>query len=55
MSSVSNIGQPAFDKCLQQYYQAFKWQIVTTAAFQDYFESCSGKNLDALFQEWVLP
>jgi aminopeptidase N len=52
---AESIGQAAFDNCLRQYYQNHKWQIVTTAVYRDWFERCSGKDLDAIFKEWVLP
>ena len=52
---AESIGQAAFDDCLKQYYQTYKWQIVTTEIFQEWFEGCSGRDLDGLFQEWVLP
>ncbi len=52
---AESIGEAAFADCLKRYYEAFKWQIVTTGIFQDWFEDCSGRDLDALFQEWVLP
>jgi aminopeptidase N len=52
---AEEIGEAKFAECLKQYYEAYKWQIVTTAIYQDYFETCSGKNLDAIFQKWVLP
>lgn len=52
---AEEIGEVKFAECLKQYYEAHKWQIVTTAIYQDYFETCSGKNLDAIFQKWVLP
>jgi aminopeptidase N len=45
----------SFDSYLRQYYQDHKWEIVTTAGFQDWFENISGQNLDELFDEWVLP
>ncbi len=52
---AEEIGEAKFAECLKRYYEAHKWQIVTTAIYQDYFEICSGKNLDAIFQKWVLP
>jgi len=45
----------AFEGCLRQYYLGNKWGIVTAEDFQGWFEGCSGKELDYLFNEWVLP
>ncbi len=50
-----SIGEAAFTNCLERYYETYKWQIVTTEIFQDWFEGCSGQDLDAIFEEWVLP
>jgi hypothetical protein len=56
VSALANlIGGQVFADCLRGYYQHFKWQIATTASFQDWFQSCSGKDLSQLFQKWVLP
>ncbi len=56
MAALANyIGDAAFADCFHKYYENFKWKIVTTASFEDWFKTCSGKNLDAIFQQWVLP
>lgn len=52
---AAEIGQAAFDECFRGYYQSNIWNISTTASFQDWFESCSGRDLDAIFSAWVMP
>ncbi|PPD58484.1 M1 family metallopeptidase [Dehalogenimonas etheniformans] len=49
------IGGLVFEDCLQAYCKNFEWQVVNTASFQNWFQSCSGKDLGALFRKWVLP
>ncbi|MBI2832652.1 MAG: M1 family metallopeptidase [Chloroflexi bacterium] len=49
------VGEQKFDDCLRRYYESNKWQIVTTASFQEQFEACSASDLGALFKDWVLP
>ena len=51
---ADSIGAAAFNDCLQQYYLNFKWKVVTTQTYENWFQMRSGKNLDALFQKWVL-
>jgi aminopeptidase N len=52
---AESIGEAAFNDYLQRYYQNYKWQTVNTTAFEDWFKTCSGKDLGAIFQKWVLP
>lgn len=52
---ADRIGEQAFSKCLRQYYQSNKWQIVTTESFKNHFQTCTTSDLNELFEEWVLP
>jgi aminopeptidase N len=45
----------AFPDCLRRYYQDFKWGITTSTSFEVFFQTCSGRDLTAIFQKWVLP
>ena len=47
------MGQPAFDAFLRDYYQAHKWQIGTPETFRQMAEDHCACDLGPLFQEWV--
>ncbi|APV44757.1 Peptidase family M1 [Dehalogenimonas formicexedens] len=49
------LGGPIFDNCLRGYCENFRWQVVDTASFEEWFQSRSGKDLNAIFLKWVLP
>jgi hypothetical protein len=49
------MGDEAFFNLLQQYHQDYRFQITTTADFQNLAEQISGQDLDPLFAEWVNP
>jgi aminopeptidase N len=47
------IGPDAFSKLLRTYLERYQWRIATPADFQALAEEVSGKDLDAMFAEWV--
>jgi hypothetical protein len=47
------IGPEAFGNLLRTYLERYRWRIATPADFQSLAEEVSGKDLDALFAEWV--
>jgi len=47
------IGDAAFFKALQVYYQRYRYQISTSAAVQKTFEEVSGRSLDSIFRLWL--
>lgn len=49
------IGEEKMTELLRRYYEENRWGIATTAQFQALAEEVSGQDLDALFNEWVLP
>jgi hypothetical protein len=47
------IGPETFKKLLQTYLERYRWEIATPADFQALAEEVSGRDLDALFAQWV--
>jgi hypothetical protein len=47
------IGDEEMAELLKQHYAENRWDIATTEGFQALAEEVSGKDLDALFNEWV--
>jgi hypothetical protein len=47
------MGQPAFDEFLRDYYRAHKWGIGTPEAFRQMAEGHCGCDLGPLFEQWV--
>jgi aminopeptidase N len=47
------LGDEAFLKALQIYYQRHRYGVATTQDVQQAFEQASGRDLGALFREWV--
>jgi hypothetical protein len=47
------LGPDAFDQLLRTYLERFRWRIATPADFQALAEELSGRDLDAMFNEWV--
>jgi hypothetical protein len=47
------LGPPTFQRLLRTYLERFQWRIVTPAEFRALAEEVSGKDLGALFGEWV--
>ena len=47
------IGDDAFFKALQDYYQSKKYQIASPEDILDVFERASGEQLDDFYQEWL--
>jgi len=39
---------------MPQYVNSFRWGIATPDGFLDLAESVSGRDLDALFNRWIL-
>jgi hypothetical protein len=48
------IGPEEFSKLLRTYLSRYQWRIATPDDFQALAEEVSGKDLDALFAEWVV-
>jgi hypothetical protein len=47
------LGPATFDRLLQTYLERYRWRIATPVAFRALAEEVSGKDLGALFGEWV--
>ena len=47
------IGDEAFFQALQDYFQTFKYQIARPEDLLGAFETASGRQLEALYQEWL--
>ena len=47
------MGQEAFDRLLRTYLERYRWQVATPAEFQALAEEIAGRDLSALFDEWV--
>ena len=47
------LGPATFDRLLRTYLERYRWRIATPAEFQALAEEVSGKDLGALFGEWV--
>ncbi len=47
------LGPATFDRLLRTYLERYRWRIATPAKFQALAEEVSGKDLSALFEEWV--
>jgi aminopeptidase N len=50
---AESMGQESFAAFLKDYYQHFRWNIATTAAFKELAESHCQCNLTPLFEKWV--
>lgn len=47
------LGPAKFETLLRTYLQRYRWRIATPADFQAVAEEVAGRDLDALFNEWV--
>ena len=47
------LGPETFDQLLRAYLDRYRWKIATPPDFQALAEEVSGRDLDALFAEWV--
>lgn len=47
------IGKPAFDRALRNFWKEKQFQTASWKDLQRAFETSSGKNLDAFFEQWV--
>jgi aminopeptidase N len=47
------LGPATFDRLLRTYLERYRWRIATPAEFRALAEEVSGKDLGALFGEWV--
>jgi len=47
------IGDDAFFKALQTYYQDFRFKIATGKDLLNAFEQAAGRSLESLYQEWL--
>lgn len=52
---AQTMGEDTFDAFLRDYYQTFKWDIVTTVEFETLAEQDCQCDLSTLFQTWVFP
>jgi len=48
------VGDEAFWKAIQQYYDQYKLSNALTEDLKNVFEQVSGKDLDAFFNQWVM-
>lgn len=48
------VGDEVFFKILQTYYSQYKFKIATTQDFIDVSEKVSGKDLDPLFDKYLM-
>jgi aminopeptidase N len=53
MTLAQEMGQPAFDRFLRDYYERHKWEIGTPETFRRAAEQACGCDLGALFEQWV--
>jgi hypothetical protein len=49
------VGDKAFFRTLQAYFQQHRYGVAATADVQHAFEAASGRDLAALFRTWVQP
>lgn len=49
----AELGEEAFFDALQHYYWQHRYRVATTADAQQAFETASGRDLEALFAQWV--
>ncbi len=52
---ATRLGAEVFSRFLRGYYESNKWQIATTVIFMSEAEAACSCDLDALFDQWVLP
>lgn len=52
---AAEMGEDVFAAFLPAYYQTFKYDIVSAAAFKTFAEAYCACDLTALFTEWVFP
>ena len=48
------VGDDTFEAIMREYVSQFRWGIATPDDFMGVAESVSGRDLDALFNEWIL-
>jgi len=48
------VGDPVFDDILRAYFQQHRYRIATPESFLAVAEGVSGRDLDALYQRWIL-
>lgn len=47
------LGRAEFDKCIQSFYADNQFQHINADQLRIHFESCSGKDLDFFFEDWL--
>lgn len=47
-----DMGDEQFQKCIQTFYEKFKFKNALTEDFQEVVESVTGKNYDDFFKQW---
>ncbi|GGJ08584.1 hypothetical protein GCM10010885_17120 [Alicyclobacillus cellulosilyticus] len=48
------MGEPAFDRMLQQYVQRYMYQVATTEDFMQFVSQAAGKDMTAFFQQHLV-
>jgi hypothetical protein len=47
------LGRTAFDQCIQSFFQNYRFSHISPEELQSNLETCSGKDLNFLFQDWI--
>ncbi len=47
------LGRSQFDDCIRSFYENHKFQHIHSIDIQSHFETCSGKDLSFLFDDWI--
>ena len=55
MALAEVMGEKTFHRFLRDYYDAYKWETVTTEIFHDTAEQYCRCELDEVFDKWVYP
>jgi len=48
------LGDPVFRAVLRTYLERFRWRVADPAGFMAVAEQLSGKDLNALYHQWIL-
>jgi aminopeptidase N len=48
------VGDETFKAIMHEYVSRFRWGIATPDDFMELAESVSGRDLDALYNRWIL-
>ncbi|MEZ5022873.1 MAG: M1 family aminopeptidase [Chitinophagales bacterium] len=47
------LGRTQFDACIKSFFEAYQFKHIHPNDIQTHFESCSGKDLNFFFQDWI--